>query len=123
RGIDWNAAAERLSGGEARRVALASLLAGEHDLLLLDEPTNHLDVEAVDWLARFLRDRGTALVVVTHDRWFLDAATGRTWELADARLHSYDGGYAPYVLAPADRARVADTTHPPPRTPLATKLR
>src|SRR5215470_16204230 len=109
-GIDFNSAAERLSGGEARRMALASLLAGEHDLLLLDEPTNHLDVEAVDWLARFLRDRGTAMVVVTHDRWFLDAATGRTWELADARLHSYDGGYAAYVLARAERARIADAT-------------
>jgi ATP-binding cassette subfamily F protein uup len=109
-GIDFNSAAERLSGGESRRVALASLLAGEHDLLLLDEPTNHLDVEAVDWLARFLRDQGTAMVVVTHDRWFLDAATGRTWELADARLHSYDGGYAAYVLARAERARIADAT-------------
>ena len=108
--IDFNSAAERLSGGESRRVALASLLAGEHDLLLLDEPTNHLDVEAVDWLARFLRDQGTAMVVVTHDRWFLDAATGRTWELADARLHSYDGGYAAYVLARAERARIADAT-------------
>ena len=108
--IDFNSAAERLSGGESRRVALASLLAGEHDLLLLDEPTNHLDVEAVNWLARFLRDQGTAMVVVTHDRWFLDAATGRTWELAEARLHSYEGGYAAYVLARAERARIADAT-------------
>jgi ATP-binding cassette subfamily F protein uup len=107
-GIDFKSAAERLSGGEARRVALASLLAGEHDLLLLDEPTNHLDVEAIAWLAGFLRDQGTAMVVVTHDRWFLDAATARTWELADARLHAYDGGYAAYVLARAERARVAD---------------
>jgi ATP-binding cassette subfamily F protein uup len=109
-GIDFNSEAKRLSGGETRRVALASLLAGEHDLLLLDEPTNHLDVEAIDWLARFLRDQGTAVVVVTHDRWFLDAATGRTWELADARLHAYDGGYAAYVLARAERARIADAT-------------
>jgi len=107
-GIDFNSDAERLSGGETRRVALASLLTGEHDLLLLDEPTNHLDVEAVAWLARFLSEQGTAVVVVTHDRWFLDAATTRTWELADARLHSYDGGYAAYVLARAERARVAD---------------
>ena len=91
-------------------MALASLLAGEHDLLLLDEPTNHLDVEAVHWLAWFLRDQGTAMVVVTHDRWFLDAATGRTWELAEARLHSYEGGYAAYVLARAERARTADAT-------------
>ncbi len=109
-GIDFNADTGRLSGGEARRVALAALLAGEHDLLLLDEPTNHLDVEAVAWLAGFLRDQGTAMVVVTHDRWFLDAATTRTWELADGRVHGYDGGYAAYVLARAERARVAGAT-------------
>ena len=107
-GIDFAAPAQRLSGGESRRVALAALLVGDHDLLLLDEPTNHLDVEAIDWLARFLASHGTALVVVTHDRWFLDAVCERTWELADARLHSYDGGYAAYVLARAERARVAD---------------
>jgi ATP-binding cassette subfamily F protein uup len=107
-GIDFEADTERLSGGEARRVALASLLAGEHDLLLLDEPTNHLDVEAIDWLAGFLREQGIAMVVVTHDRWFLDAATNRTWELAGGRLSAFDGGYAAYVLARAERARIAD---------------
>ena len=90
-GIDFAAQAERLSGGESRRVALAALLLGDHDLLLLDEPTNHLDVEAVDWLARFLTGLGKALVVVTHDRWFLDAVCERTWELADGQLHAYDG--------------------------------
>jgi ABC transport system ATP-binding/permease protein len=107
-GIDFAAQAQRLSGGESRRVALAALLLGEHDLLLLDEPTNHLDVEAVDWLARFLAAAGTALVVVTHDRWFLDAVCEQTWELADGQLHAYDGGYAAYVLARAERARLAD---------------
>ena len=107
-GIDFAAHAERLSGGESRRVALAALLLGDHDLLLLDEPTNHLDVEAIDWLARFLAGLGTALVAVTHDRWFLDAVCERTWELADGRLHAYDGGYAAYVLARAERARIAD---------------
>ena len=101
--IDFHADTERLSGGETRRVALASLLAGEHDLLLLDEPTNHLDVEAIDWLASFLREQGTAMVVVTHDRWFLDAATNRTWELADGLLSAFDGGYAAYVLARAEQ--------------------
>jgi ATP-binding cassette subfamily F protein uup len=107
-GIDFAAQAERLSGGESRRVALAALLLGDHDLLLLDEPTNHLDVEAVDWLARFLAGLGKALAVVTHDRWFLDAVCERTWELADGQLHAYDGGYAAYVLARAERARIAD---------------
>jgi ATP-binding cassette subfamily F protein uup len=107
-GIDFQSDAQRLSGGETRRVALASLLTGEHDLLLLDEPTNHLDVEAVNWLADFLREQGATMVVVTHDRWFLDAATSRTWELADGRLSTFDGGYAAYVLARAERARIAD---------------
>ena len=109
-GIDFAAQAERLSGGESRRVALAALLLGDHDLLLLDEPTNHLDVEAVNWLARFLAGLERALVVVTHDRWFLDAVCERTWELGDGQLHAYDGGYAAYVLARAERARMADAT-------------
>ena len=109
-GIPFTADAERLSGGESRRVALASLLLAETDLLLLDEPTNHLDVEAIDWLASFLAGQGQAVVVVTHDRWFLDAVCQRTWELADGRLHGYDGGYAAYVLARAERARLADAT-------------
>jgi ABC transport system ATP-binding/permease protein len=108
-GIDFAAQAQRLSGGESRRVALAALLLGDHDLLLLDEPTNHLDVEAIDWLARFLAGLGKAIVVVTHDRWFLDAVCEQTWELADGQLHAYDGGYAAYVLARAERARIADT--------------
>jgi ATP-binding cassette subfamily F protein uup len=107
-GSDFAAQAQRLSGGESRRVALAALLLGDHDLLLLDEPTNHLDVEAVDWLARFLAGLRKALVVVTHDRWFLDAVCERTWELADGQLHAYEGGYAAYVLARAERARIAD---------------
>jgi ABC transport system ATP-binding/permease protein len=109
-GVDLAGPADRLSGGESRRVALAAVLIGEHDLLLLDEPTNHLDIEAIDWLARHLVQRPEALVAVTHDRWFLDAVCNRTWELADGRLHSYDGGYAAYVLARAERARIAEAT-------------
>ncbi len=105
-GIDLDAAAERLSGGERRRVALAALLRGTHDLLLLDEPTNHLDIEAIRWLAGYLKthDRA-AFVVVTHDRWFLDAVCDRTWEVADGQVRAYDGGYSAYVLARAERAR------------------
>ena len=109
-GIDLAAPADRLSGGESRRVALAAVLIGDHDLLLLDEPTNHLDVEAIDWLAQHLAGRPEALAAVTHDRWFLDAVCNRTWELADGRVHAYDGGYSAYVLARAERARVAEAT-------------
>ncbi len=96
-----------LSGGERRRVALARLLLGAPELLLLDEPTNHLDVEGVDWLARHLAARRGALLVVTHDRWFLDAVCTATWEVVDEGVEQYDGGYAAYVLARAERARVA----------------
>jgi ATPase subunit of ABC transporter with duplicated ATPase domains len=103
-----------LSGGERRRLALAGLLAADYDLLLLDEPTNHLDVEGVAWLADHLATRrtrpGTAVVTVTHDRWFLDEVATTTWEVVDGGVSSYDGGYAAYVLAKAERDRVAEVT-------------
>ncbi len=98
---------EPLSGGERRRIALAQLLLDSPDLLLLDEPTNHLDVEGVDWLARHLAARRGTLVVITHDRWFLDAVCTDTWEVADGEVHQYEGGYAAYVLARAERDRQA----------------
>ena len=95
-----------LSGGERRRVALAKLLISDLDVLLLDEPTNHLDVEAVTWLAEHLKNRrGLALAVVTHDRWFLDEVSDRTWEVIDGKIEEYDGGYSAYVLAKAERMR------------------
>ena len=96
-----------LSGGERRRIALARLLLDGPELLLLDEPTNHLDVEGVDWLARHLAARRGSMLVVTHDRWFLDAVCTATWEVADTAVHQYEGGYAAYVLARAERDRQA----------------
>ncbi|PRX49974.1 ATP-binding cassette subfamily F protein uup [Prauserella shujinwangii] len=96
-----------LSGGERRRLALAAALVAELDLVVLDEPTNHLDIEGVRWLADHLLARRIALVVVTHDRWFLDTVCGRTWEVADGRVEQYEGGYADWVYARAERARLA----------------
>ncbi|WP_040798332.1 ABC-F family ATP-binding cassette domain-containing protein [Nocardia higoensis] len=99
-----------LSGGERRRVALAAALVRDLDLLVLDEPTNHLDVEGVQWLARHLLDRRSALVVVTHDRWFLDTVATRTWEVVGGKVESYEGGYGDWIFARAERARQADAT-------------
>jgi ATP-binding cassette subfamily F protein uup len=96
-----------LSGGERRRIALAKLLLDSPDLLLLDEPTNHLDVEGVAWLAGFLANRRGTMIVITHDRWFLDAVCTTTWEVTDGTVHQYEGGYASYVLARAERDRQA----------------
>ncbi len=104
-----------LSGGERRRCSLARLLLDDDDLVILDEPTNHLDVEAVAWLAEHLTRRTSALVVVTHDRWFLDAVCERTWEVHPGPdgagvVDAYDGGYAAFVLARAERQRQASVS-------------
>ncbi|MFF7650385.1 ABC-F family ATP-binding cassette domain-containing protein [Streptomyces sp. NPDC007983] len=96
-----------LSGGERRRIALAKLLIAEQDLIVLDEPTNHLDVEGISWLAGHLRARRSALVVVTHDRWFLDQVCTRMWDVQRGAVHEYEGGYSDYVFARAERERIA----------------
>ncbi|MFE6778518.1 ABC-F family ATP-binding cassette domain-containing protein [Streptomyces sp. NPDC057702] len=98
-----------LSGGERRRIALAKLLIGEPELIVLDEPTNHLDVEGISWLAGHLRARRSALVVVTHDRWFLDQVCTRMWDVQRGQVHEYEGGYSDYVFARAERERIAAT--------------
>ena len=107
-GLGLDALVDGLSGGERRRVALAAALVQELDLLVLDEPTNHLDVEGVQWLAEHLLARRAALVVVTHDRWFLDTGANRTWEVVGGKVESYEGGYADWTFARAERSRQAD---------------
>ncbi|MET8425182.1 ABC-F family ATP-binding cassette domain-containing protein [Nocardia sp. NPDC004860] len=99
-----------LSGGERRRTALAAALVRDLDLLVLDEPTNHLDVEGVQWLAEHLLNRRSALVVVTHDRWFLDTVATRTWEVQGGRVETYEGGYNDWIFARAERVRQADAS-------------
>lgn len=97
-----------LSGGERRRVNLAAALVKDLDLVILDEPTNHLDIEGVQWLASHLLTRKMSLIVVTHDRWFLDTVATRTWEVHDGQVDAYEGGYNDWIFARAERARQAD---------------
>ena len=92
-----------LSGGEKNRLALAKLLLSQSDLLLLDEPTNHLDIRSIEWLERFLRETAKTIVVVSHDRIFLDRVVGRILEIRNCRLHDYRGNYTAYVRERAER--------------------
>jgi len=94
---------DNLSGGEKRRVALTQLLLRKPDLLLLDEPTNHLDAESVNWLEHHLRDYPGAILIVTHDRYFLDNVTGWILELDRGRGIPYEGNYSAYLGQKAKR--------------------
>ncbi len=100
---------KELSGGQRKRVALASVLIKPSDLLILDEPTNHMDNETIAWLEDFLTTRKGALLMVTHDRYFLDRITNRIIELDSGDLYSYDGNYSIFVEKKAERRALAQT--------------
>ena len=110
---DFDSDCGHLSGGERRRVALARLLLSAPDLLLLDEPTNHLDAFVTDWLEDWFIETKTPLVLVTHDRYFLDRVVDRIVELDQGRLFAYEGGYGDYLeqraarIAAEEKAEVA----------------
>ncbi|OIJ31883.1 ABC-F family ATP-binding cassette domain-containing protein [Microbacterium sp. LCT-H2] len=112
--LPWDAQIGSLSGGQRRRVSLAKLLTADWDVIALDEPTNHLDVEAITWLAGHLKKRwpanAGALLVVTHDRWFLDEICTETWEVHDRIVEPFEGGYAAYILQRVERDRMAAAT-------------
>ncbi len=109
--IPWDAKVGTLSGGQRRRVDLVRLLIGDWDILALDEPTNHLDVRAITWLANHLKNRWRAgqgaLLVVTHDRWFLDEVCTRMWEVHDRVVEPFEGGFSAYILQRVERDRLA----------------
>lgn len=95
-----------LSGGQIKRVALAQVLIDAPDLLLLDEPTNHLDYDAIQWLEGYLKAYTGSLLMVTHDRYFLDHVTNRIFELSFGKLFEYQGNYESYLVEKAERDRV-----------------
>lgn len=98
-----------LSGGQKKRIALASALINPCELLILDEPTNHIDNETVRWLEEYLNERKGALVMITHDRYFLDRVTNRILELHNGNLYSYDGNYSMFVEAKAERQQLMES--------------
>ncbi|MEG2933190.1 MAG: ABC-F family ATP-binding cassette domain-containing protein, partial [Gordonibacter sp.] len=108
--IPWDAQVGTLSGGQRRRVDLVRLLIGDWDVLALDEPTNHLDVRAITWLAGHVKTRwkqgAGALLVVTHDRWFLDEVCGRMWEVHDRLVEPFEGGFSAYIMQRVERDRL-----------------
>ncbi len=105
-----NQACHTLSGGEQMRVSLGRLLLEPGDLLLLDEPTNHLDYDGLDWLQQYLLSRQAALIVISHDRWFLDHVCGRIFELENKRLYTYHGNYSHAMEAKRERQALLSLT-------------
>lgn len=110
---------EQLSGGQQNRLLLAKLLLTEPDLLLLDEPSNHLDIEATEWLEAFLIDSNQGLILVSHDRYFLDRVVDRTLELFRGTVDSYPGNYTAYLRQKAERLEVQRRTYERQQTEIA----
>lgn len=98
-----DASIDQLSGGQKRKVALAKVLAEDFDMLLLDEPTNHLDEEMISWLENYLREFKGVIVMVTHDRYFLDQVTNRILEISHGSLYSYESNYSKFLELKAER--------------------
>ena len=96
-----------LSGGQKKRVGLAKVLMEEPDLLLLDEPTNHLDLEAIEWLEGYLANYKGAMMLVTHDRYFLERAVTHMFELVNGRIEAYEGNYESYLEQRSQREQIA----------------
>lgn len=107
---DLEAGIESLSGGQQKRVALAAVLVHRPDFLILDEPTNHLDLDIIEWLENYLSTQTLTLIMVTHDRYFLDKVTSDIIELESGELYQYHGNYSHYLEKKAEREEIAQKT-------------
>ena len=107
---DFEAKVETLSGGQRKRVALVSTLMSDTDLLILDEPTNHLDSQMAGWLEEYLKKFRGAILMITHDRYFLDSVTNRIVELDRGKLYSYQSNYEGFLRLKAERLDMAAAT-------------
>ena len=101
--MDFDAIADTLSGGQRKRIALAQTLLSDADILILDEPTNHLDTSMADWLEQYLKSFKGALVMVTHDRYFLDSVSNRIVEIDKSNIYSYQANYSGFLALKAER--------------------
>jgi ATP-binding cassette subfamily F protein 3 len=104
---EFNRNLASLSGGQRNRITLAKLLMEDYDLLLLDEPTNHLDLEATSWLEDFLKESKSSLILISHDRYFIDKVVDEVWELENTKLTSYRGNYSNYMEQKRKRYEIA----------------
>lgn len=119
---DFNQSVDHLSGGEKKRLALVSALLSKSDILILDEPTNHLDHEMAQWLEDYLKKYQGALVMVTHDRYFLDRVSNRILEVDKGKLYSYQTNYAGFLELKAEREEMAQATERKRQSILRTEL-
>ena len=101
--VDLEAKVEMLSGGQKKRLALALLLIDAPDMLLLDEPTNHLDIEMIEWLEEYLKNQNITLLMITHDRYFLDRVCNHILELEDGKLYHHKGNYSYFLVKRDER--------------------
>ena len=119
---DFNQSVDHLSGGEKKRLALVSALLSKSDILILDEPTNHLDHEMAQWLEDYLKKYRGALVMVTHDRYFLDRVSNRILEVDKGKLYSYQTNYAGFLELKTEREEMAQATERKRQSILRTEL-
>ena len=119
---DLSQPVSQLSGGQVKRVALAQLLLHEPQLLILDEPTNHLDIDIIEWLESYLQRSRMTLLMVTHDRYFLDTVCNRILEIDQHRVYSYDGNYDYYLAKRAERLEAQSVQAERARNLLRTEL-